>query len=115
MWNLERFFRIHDALQKIVPELLGLALVAGDGGFLLHAGDLVGDQRLIGSTTAALARLADHIAGGLGECEQPDICIHCRDHNALFFPVDSEVFLLVIPSSLDMTIALRREIQNLLR
>ena len=114
MWNLERFFRIHDALQKIVPELLGLALVAGDGGFLLHAGDLVGDQRLIGSTTAALARLADHIAGGLGECEQPDICIHCRDHIALFFPVASEVFLLVVPSSLEMTVTLRHEIQSLL-
>lgn len=116
MWNPERFFHIHDALQKIVPELLGLALVAGDGSLLLHAGDIVGDQRLIGTTSAALARLSDHIAGGLGECERPDICIHCQDHSAMFFPVaDGELFLLVVPSALEVSANLRQAIQHALQ
>ena len=116
MWNLERFFRIQTALQKIISELLVVALIAEDGSLLLHAGENMSDQRLIGTATAALARLSDHISGSLGECDWSDFCIHCQDHSAMFFPVsDGEIFLLVVPSDLEASSDLRRAIQQVLQ
>lgn len=92
----EAFNSLHQRLQSICPEILGLALIAGDGTLLLEGGRTVGDARLIGIAGAALARLAGHISDELGECREQEITIRCQQHRACFYPLSNDRILMVV-------------------
>lgn len=92
----EAFDAIYHRLQGHCPELLGLALIAGDGTLLLEGGRTVGDARLIGIVGAALARLGEHISEELGQCREQEIGIRCQEHRAWFYPLSGDRILMMV-------------------
>ncbi|MGC9238791.1 MAG: hypothetical protein ACP5D5_03925 [Acidithiobacillus sp.] len=92
----EAFDALYHRLQEHCPELLGLALIAGDGTLLLEEGRTVGDPRLIGIVGAALARLGEHISEELGQCRRQEIGIRCQEHRALFYPLSGDRILMTV-------------------
>lgn len=112
MWNPDQFFTIEQEVRSALPDLIGIALIAADGSLLLHSGQLVSDARLIGATTAAICRLADHLASELGECDEPEICIRCREHRAIFYPLaEGETILLILPAMSQVPANLRSRLR----